>query len=58
MSCKKYCECNFCIKNSNCLYEHMGDGSPWCREFECTVQDCKRSECISYDEVLSEYMNL
>jgi hypothetical protein len=32
----------------------MGDGSPWCKEFQCTIDNCKKYECISYEEELFE----
>lgn len=31
-------------------FKGMGDGSPWCRKFRCTVDNCKKYECISYEE--------
>lgn len=45
---------NIAKKDYHCPYDHMGDGSPWCREFKCTVDNCKRYECISYEEELFE----
>lgn len=47
--CKNYCNCSVCgADKSECL--EMGDGTPFCHGFQCTVEDCKRSECISYEE--------
>ena len=36
------------------VMDSEADGSPWCREFQCTVDNCKRYECISYEEELFE----
>lgn len=30
MVCEKYTNCEYCKKDYNCPYDHMGDGSPWC----------------------------
>ena len=49
MACEKYTNCEYCRKDYHCPYDHMGDGSPWCREFQCIVDNCKRYECISYE---------
>ena len=47
--CENYCNCSVCGSDkSECL--EMGDGSPFCHWFQCTVKDCKRPECISYEE--------
>ena len=54
MACEKYTNCEYCRKDYHCPYDHMGDGSPWCGEFQCTVDNCKRYECISYEEELFE----
>ena len=54
MACEKYTNCEYCKKNYNCPCDYMGDGSPWCREFQCTVDNCKRYEGISYEEELFE----
>ena len=51
MACEKYTNCEYCRKDYHCTYDHMGDVSPWCREFQWTVDDCKRYECISYEEL-------
>lgn len=29
---------------------HVG----WCKEFQCTIDNCKKYECISYEEELFE----
>lgn len=34
MACEKYTNCEYCGKDYHCPYDHMGDGSPWCREFQ------------------------
>lgn len=54
MACEKYTNCEYCRKDYHCPYDHMGDVSPWCGEFQCTVDNCKRYECISYEEELFE----
>lgn len=54
MACEKYTNCEYCRKDYHCPYDHMGDGSPWCRKFRCTVDNCKKYECISYEEELFE----
>ena len=54
MACEKYTNCEYCKKDYHCPCDHMGDGSPWCGEFQCTVDNCKRYECISYAEELFE----
>ena len=52
--CSKYCNCEFCgYDKSKC--EFLGDGSPFCGMFQCTVEDCQRFECISYDELYDVY---
>lgn len=48
MACEKYTNCEYCKKDYHC------HGSRWCREFQCTVDNCKRYECISYEEELFE----
>lgn len=52
--CEKYCCCEFCGYNHNDCLE-LGDGSPFCRWFQCTVEDCQRFECISYEELYLIY---
>ena len=54
MACEKYTNCEYCRKDYHCSYDHIGNGSPWCREFQCTIDNCKRYECISYEEELFE----
>ena len=54
MACEKYTNCEYCRKDYHYTYNHIGDGSPWCGEFQCTVDNCKRYECISYEEELFE----
>ena len=54
MACEKYTNCEYCRKDYHCPYDHMGDGSPWGRKFRCTVDNCKKYECISYEEELFE----
>ena len=54
MACEKYTNCKYCRKDYHCPCDHMGDGSPWCGEFQCIVDNCKRYECISYEEELFE----
>lgn len=54
MACEKYTRCEYCDNDFHCPYDHMGDGSPWCKEFQCIVDNCKRYECISYEEELFE----
>lgn len=52
--CPKYCDCGFCgYDKSEC--EFLGDGSAFCSMFQCTVDDCRRFECISYEELYAEY---
>lgn len=41
MACEKYTHCEYCRKDYHCPYYHIGDGSHWCTEFQCTVDDCK-----------------
>ena len=48
MACEKYTNCEYCKKDYNCPY------NAWCGEFQCTVDNCKRYECISYEEKLFE----
>ena len=57
MACKYYVNCENCANNNDCPSDHYGDGSPWCGDFTCIVEDCKRTECISYEEQLFEYMD-
>lgn len=54
MVCEKYCDCFYCIKDENCPFDHYGDGSPYCREFECNYAYCKRTECMSYEDQLED----
>lgn len=54
MACNKYCDCFYCAKDENCPLDHYGDGSPYCKEFECNYAYCKRTECISYEDQLEE----
>lgn len=56
MACEKYTSCDYCFKKSDCPFDFMGDGSPFCCEFQCTVEGCKRFECISFEEIFEEFM--
>lgn len=58
MACEKYTNCNNCVNENNCKYDYRGDGSCWCNDFRCTEKECKRKECISYEEQLNEVMKL
>lgn len=51
MSCECFSNCDYCDQKNNCPYDFMGDGSPFCHEFICGVDECKRSFCISDDEI-------
>lgn len=52
--CDKYCNCDNCgYDKSKC--EYLGDGSPFCGMFQCTVKDCKRFNCISLEEEQEVY---
>lgn len=52
--CDKYCNCDYCsFDKSLCMY--IGDGSPFCGDFQCTVENCKRFQCISYEEEYYAY---
>lgn len=56
--CIFYCKCDYCMYDkSKC--EFMGDGTPFCRMFQCLVpflagKYCNR-ECISYDDLMEVY---
>lgn len=52
--CYKFCNCNFCSNNKNCPTDHYGDGSGYCRDFQCINVECKLTECITYEEQLTE----
>lgn len=55
MVCDKYCNCEYCASNDEgCPLDHLGDGSAYCGKFQCNVVDCKRTECISYEDQLGE----
>ena len=54
--CQYYCRCDCCAADkSEC--EEMGDGTPFCHYFQCTMSSdqCKRFECISYEEEFFAY---
>ena len=55
MACKHYNNCMSCAKENDCPYDHMGDGSPFCREFVCSEDECKRVTCISLEEEMDAY---
>lgn len=55
MACEKYCVCEYCTYNNDCPYYHYGDGSAYCGKFECEYEECKRKECISYEELQEDY---
>lgn len=56
--CKYYCECDCCMYDkSKC--DCMGDGTPFCHYFICSIpcitgKDCNK-ECISDDELMEVY---
>ena len=50
--CFFYCNCNYCAKRDDCPYDLMGDGTAFCREFACNVDECKQINCISFEEEL------
>lgn len=52
--------CEYYNNCRNCGYDHnkcecMGDGSPFCHMFECTIENCQKSECISYEEMTAVF---
>lgn len=52
--CKYYCDCSICgYDKSKC--EEMGDGSPFCHMFICTIDECPVFSCITYDEEYDIY---
>lgn len=53
MACPHYAECKFCAHDQEC--DHFGTGDPFCRDFQCTVEKCPRSTCISYEEEYDIY---
>ena len=55
MSCECFNNCKTCVKHDYCPYDYQGDGSPFCHEFICNVDECKRSFCISDDEIRGVY---
>ena len=55
MACDKYYNCTHCAKDDNCPLDHYGDGTPFCREFQCNEANCKRTECISYEEEMEVF---
>lgn len=63
MACKYYARCEHCIQYNE--YNNpdeccgifgypIGDGSSHCRYFCCTIDECKRRECISQEELYAE----
>ncbi len=55
MICERYSRCGACAKENNCPYDYMGDGEPFCGEFECTATDCKRESCMSDEDYMDAY---
>jgi hypothetical protein len=53
--CGYFNNCEYCALEHECPYEHMGDGSPFCKKFACNVDECKRNTCISFDEEMTAY---
>lgn len=53
--CDKYCNCENCGYDKK-VCEMMGDGTPFCNMFKCTVENCNRLECISFTEELEIYL--
>lgn len=65
--CEYYDECGFCANFDDAAdpdYQckvfglPIGSGEPFCSSFACSVDDCHRSECISYDELLEVYEDI
>lgn len=52
--CDNYCNCSVCGYDKS-LCDEMGDGSPFCSMFVCTIENCNRFGCISYDELYEIY---
>lgn len=52
--CDKYCKCEFCKRfyEDDCPFDSMGDGSAFCKKFICDENDCKRSICITEEELM------
>lgn len=51
MSCECFNNCDYCDKQSDEPCEYFDGSSPFCREFVCNVDECKRSFCISDEEI-------
>lgn len=63
MACQYYAQCLHCsqyneerIDEEKCeIFGYpIGDGSPYCRYFCCNIDECKRGECISQEEIYAE----
>lgn len=62
MACQYYTLCNHCTQFHDIVGEDvcdifgvpMGDGSAYCKYFSCNIDECKRSECISQEELYAE----
>ena len=54
--CPSYCNCDSCVYGNLELAKEVCDrfdgSSPFCRYFSCNVKDCKRTECISVEEMI------
>lgn len=52
MTCNNYGKCEHCEFDSNCEVDHMrsSNGDAYCDKFSCTVDDCKKSICITEEE--------
>ena len=64
MACKYYCECEYCAnyipqnepeKMCEIYGLPIGSGDAYCKGFSCNVDECKRSECISHEELLEGF---
>ena len=52
--CEYYCDCSVCgYDKSKC--EEMGDGSPFCHMFICTIDECPVFSCITFEEEYDVY---
>ena len=54
MSCENFNNCDCCTENEICQHDYKGDHHPFCWDFVCNVDECKRGFCLSPDEELSD----
>ena len=62
MICENYCKCEKCshfyAEDFETFCNGYGDGSPFCRDFQCIEAECSLSTCITEEAILEVFLGL